>query len=285
MKLSDKALLVNLSISQWMGKKHDKNASQLVTDSYGATASAGRFNKVLLPANDHLVAVHKKAAFIREEFYKNTLPWALQGTMMLPSTNYLAFMNKFRTYRDEWMALVEVFLANYLQAKIQAQSQLTHGLYRDSDYPSEREMRSKFVMDLSIYPVPTNDFRVEISDAELASIHKDVETRVKNSMQTAMKDVWSRLYERVEAMAEKLSDPNAVIRADLLENTLKICEILPRLNFTNDPDLEAVRLAVETKLASHHVDTLRHNPTARHKAAIEANDLKARMNVFMAAID
>lgn len=285
MKLSDKALLVNLSISQWMGKKHDKSASQLVTDSYGATASAGRFNKVLLPSNDHLVAVHKKAAFIREEFYKNTLPWALQGTMMLPSTNYLAFMNKFRTYRDEWMALVEVFLTNYLQAKVQAQSQLTHGLYRDSDYPSERDMRSKFVMDLSIYPVPTNDFRVEISDAELANIHKDVETRVKNSMQTAMKDVWSRLYERVEAMAEKLSDPTAIFRDSLVENARELCDLLPRLNFAEDPDLEAVRLAVQTKLASHHPDVLRHNPVARHEAATEAKDLMARMNVFMAAID
>jgi len=285
MKLSDKALLVNLSISQWMGKKYDKTATKTLADAYGAITAVGRFNKTLLPLNNALDAVHKKAAFIRQEFYKNTLPWAMEGTMMLPTTNYLAFMNQFRQYRDEWTALVDKFITDYPYLRGEAQRLLPNGLYRDADYPSVTEMRRKFSMDLSIYPVPTNDFRVEIADAELASIHKDIEVRVRNSMQTAMKDVWARLYERVEAMAEKLSDPSAIFRDSLVENARELCDLLPRLNFSDDPDLEAVRLAVQTKLASHHPDALRNNPHLRQSVATEAKDLMAKMNIFAAAID
>jgi hypothetical protein len=95
--LNDRALLVQLSISQWTARKYDKRITKEVAHSNNTAVEAGRYNKSLLPMNDYLDRVHKKSTHIRNKFYDNTLPWGLEGTMMLPSANYLNFMTEFST--------------------------------------------------------------------------------------------------------------------------------------------------------------------------------------------
>ena len=118
MNLSDRALLVQLSISQWTARKYDKKVTQDVASTHGVTTAAGRYNKVLLPMNDYLDRVHKKSTLIRTKFYENTLPWGIEGTMMLPSANYLKFVTEFRREKGEWQYLVDEFERNYPQLKM-----------------------------------------------------------------------------------------------------------------------------------------------------------------------
>ncbi len=70
MNLNDRALLVQLSVSQWTARKYDKKATQDVANTYGTSTQAGRYNKALLPANDLLDHVHKKTTHIRTKFYE-----------------------------------------------------------------------------------------------------------------------------------------------------------------------------------------------------------------------
>jgi len=79
MKLSDKALLVQLNVSQWTARKLDKNATTQVAIANNTGNHAGRYNKSLLPMNEYLDNVHKKTTLIRKEYYHNTLPWVLMG--------------------------------------------------------------------------------------------------------------------------------------------------------------------------------------------------------------
>jgi len=65
MNLNDRALLVQLSISQWTARKFDKRVTRDVASSHGTTIDVGRYNKVLLPMNDLLDRVHKKSTHIR----------------------------------------------------------------------------------------------------------------------------------------------------------------------------------------------------------------------------
>lgn len=280
MNLSDRALLVQLSISQWTARKYDRKTTQEVAIAHNTTMNAGRYNKSLLPLNDELDNVHKKSTIIRTKFYANTLPWGIEGTMMLPTANYLAFMTDFRKEKSEWELLVNKFLANYDPLKLEAQKVLG-SLYSDSDYPSAESIRHKFRMDLAVFPVPSNDFRVSIASEELSRIQEDVERRVALAGQQAMQDVWQRLYDRVKHMAEKLADPKAIFRDSMIENAREICALLPRLNFADDPNLEALRQEVELGISSHHPDALRNDPDLRRTAAAQAKDIVDRMGVFM----
>jgi hypothetical protein len=279
MNLNDRALLVQLSISQWTARKYDKKATKEVTNANGATMDAGRFNKALLPMNDLLDNVHKKATLIRTEFYTNTLPWGMEGTMMLPSANYLSFMTDFRKQKSEWQYLVNQFVQGYDQLVSDAKRTLG-SLYNASDYPQRWEVAAKFDMDMAVFPVPSADFRVSIGSDELSRIQQDVEQRVKASQQKAMTEVWTRLYDRVKHMAEKLADPKAIFRDSMLENTREICALLPRLNFTDDPDLETMRQQVEATLLKHP-EALRNDPDLRRDTAAEAKKIMDAMGVFM----
>lgn len=279
MNLTDRALLVHLNVSQWTARKYDKRASKEVTTAHGAASAAGRFNKSLLPMNDKLENIHKKTTFIRTKYYANTLPWGIDGTMMLPAANYLAFMSDFRKEKGEWESLVQDFLDEYDQMKLDAQ-RILGSLYDPADYPNVLELRHKFKMDMAVFPVPSADFRVAIGSEELTRIQQDVERRVKEAEQAALKDVWNRLYERVKHIAEKLADPKAIFRDSMVENAREICAMLPRLNFSDDPNLEAMRQQVEASLIKHP-EALRNDPDLRRDTAAEAKKIMDAMGAFM----
>lgn len=283
MNLSDRALLVQLSISQWTARKYDKRATQEVAATHGTNMAAGRYNKSLLPMNDYLERVHKKAGAIRTMYYENTLPWGIEGTMMLPSNNYLNFMTEFRKEKSQWEYLVNDFLSEYDNLRVDAARYLG-SLYNDADYPNKQDLERKFRMDMAVFPVPSTDFRVSLSDAELSGIQRDVEERLRNASQSALKEVWERLFERVRLMADKLADPDGLFRNSLIENAKEICAILPRLNFADDANLEAMRQEVELKLAKYHPDALRNDPDLRRDTAAEAKAIMDKMSVFMSGM-
>lgn len=280
MNLNDRALLVQLTISQWDARKKDKKVTTDVLNVNQASQKAGTFNKYLLPVGNALEDVHRKSSYIRQKFYENTLPWGIDGSQILPSANYLGFVSDFRKERTDWEYLCEHFYNSYQTMKDDAPLVLGH-MYKDEDYPSIDVVKSRFKMDLAVFPVPSADFRTNIAGDELTRIQEDVERRVTEAQNQAMKELWQRLYERVQHMATKLADPKAIFRDSMIENAQEICAILPRLNFADDPNLEAMRLQVEASLANNHPDSLRNNPDLRRDKAAEAKAIMDKMAIFM----
>jgi hypothetical protein len=283
MRLSDRALLVQLSISTWSANKLDKEISAETTANKGAISGSGRYHKSLLPMCDLLDNIKSKAGLIRTKFYDNTLPWGVKGIQILPSANYLAFMTDFRKERAEYEQLVNRFVPAYPQLVADAQN-LLGASYKASDYPDVGDIADKFRMDMQVMPVPNDDFRVNIADEELVRIQEEVQARVTQASQAAMKDVWQRLYDRVKHLADKLDDPKSRLHESTVQHIAEMCELLPRLNFADDPDLEAMRQEVEAKLVGHSKDALVTDLTLRQTKASEANDIAARMAAFMGGL-
>jgi len=284
MKLSDRAILVQLNISTWSANKLDKEISAETSAIKGAISNSVRTHKSLLPMCDLLDDIKKKASLIRTKFYENTLPWGVKGIQILPTANYLAFMTDFRKERAEYEQLVNRFVPEYPQLVVDAQRFLG-AAYKPADYPEAHEIGDKFKMDMQVMPVPNTDFRVNIADEELQRIHDEVEARVKQAAKGAMMDVWQRLYDKVKHLAEKLDDPKAIFRDSTVNHLVDLCEMLPRLNVMDDPDLEAMRQEVEAKLAGYNPDTLRADVKVRQTVATEANDIAARMAAFMGGLN
>jgi len=282
MHLSDKALLVHLGVSQWTARKLDKKATAIVSKE-----KVGNFNKTLLPTCNSIGAVHQETAFIRKDFYRNVLPWGIEGTFILPSANYLSMTTEYRAKRSSWMGLVDAFCDDYPQAKVDAERILNsgeHDLYNPRDYPILSDLRKKFKMDLTFLPVPTTgDFRVELADGEMDTITAELEERVAESSKVAMQDVWQRLYDKVEWLAERLGDPNNVFHTATYEDAQDLCKLLSRLNFTDDADLEAMRSAAERKLFRLHPEAIKNDPDVRRDTAKEAEAIMKQMAGFMGA--
>ena len=284
MSLDSKAVLVQLNISQWTARKYDKRVTQEVSDKHNTVGDVGRYNKALLPNNDLLKRIQKKATAIRTEYYANTLGWGVtDGIQLLPSANYMVFMEQFREHRAEWQVLVDEFISQYMQLKDNAERTLGD-MYNESDYPEEHELRSKFAMDMTVLPVPSDDFRVEIGSDEMERIADEVRSQVEGAYQSSIKEIWQRLYDKVETMNAKLSDPKAVFRDTLTENLSDVCDLLTRMNINNDPDLESIRQQVDSELARNHPDALRNDPIKRREVADKSKDIMSKMNVFMGGL-
>jgi hypothetical protein len=202
---------------------------------------------------------------------------------MLPSANYLNFITEFRREKSEWDTLVNLFTSNYALLKADAKRFLG-SLYREEDYPNDSDIAAKFKMDMAVFPVPSNDFRVSIGSEELSRIQQDVERRVQDASASAMKDVWQRLYDRVEHLVEKMvkvDDPKSRFHESSIEHVQSLCELLPRLNFNDDPNLETMRNEVEQKLANINKDAIVGNDTFRSQKIDEAKAIMDKMAVFM----
>jgi hypothetical protein len=279
MNLNDKALLVSLNISGWAGRKLDKRVTRDVAHANGVSTSAGRYNKSLLPNCTMLENIQSKAGLIRTEFYENTLPWNLEGVQLLPTSNYLGFMTQFRRNRSDWGSLVNQFVNEYPTLRAKAQNDLGP-LYCDSDYPTQEDMRSKFHMDISVMPMPSADFRVQLSSDEVARIRLQVEEQVKSAQSAAMQDLWGRVYDKVKHIAEKCADPKAIFRDSMIDNARDLCELLPKLNFADDPQLEAMRQEIESKLLKNP-EILRLHPEIRRDTAADAKAIMDKMSALM----
>lgn len=96
-------------------------------------------------------------------------------------------------------------------------------------------------------------------------------------------DAWGRLYKHVQHIADKLADPKGIFRDSMLDNAVETCDLLTRLNIADDPNLEAMRREVESKLVSHHPDSLRNDPDLRQDTAAEARKIMDLMGSFMGA--
>src|SRR5581483_521043 len=113
--LSERALLVNVKISKWTGKKYDKKVSKEIEKEHNAH-DAGKFNKTLI-AEKELKDIKSIASKVRGFHYEQTLPWGDNGDRLLPVTNYFEFGNEIRLFRSQFNEAVKVFIRDYPNLK------------------------------------------------------------------------------------------------------------------------------------------------------------------------
>src|SRR5574343_976798 len=165
-RLSEKALLVRLSISQWTARKHDKRVTAEVARNHNTAADVGRYNKRLV-GDRAIKAVAKVANAARTDHYYHTLPWLDDGARILPSKNYIKYCEVMRSHKAEFDAVADQFSADYPQLREQAERDL-NGLFDINDYPPTWEIRNKFGFELGFLPLPeTTDFRVILQAEEM----------------------------------------------------------------------------------------------------------------------
>ncbi len=275
-QLSEKAMLVKLSISKWSARKYDRKVSREVADKYGTDQDRGRYKKVLV-AHEHLQAIQKAESAARTFNYENTLPWKDDGARILPSANYLEYTGEIRGLKSEFEGQVKDFIQAYPALVDQARLELS-GLYDPADYPDPATIGRKFAFEVEVDPLPiAADFRVDLQAGEVDRIKAEIAGRLKKAEAEAMRDCFNRVYEVVKHMAGKLADKEAIFRDSLITNIQDLVDLLPRLNLTDDPRLEELRREVEANLLGYEPDTLRKNPFARQETAQAASDILTAM--------
>jgi len=282
MSLTDKALLVQLNASQWSARKLDQRRTEEIAATHGVASRVGRYNKDLLPSTDMLSKVIAKTAFIRNYVATNTLPWGMDGTRILPAKHYHEFQTGLSPHVQDWEQLVDAFVAEYPRLVGEAQAHL-RDLFDANEYPDASDIRGKFRIGVTYLPLPSTDFRVSLGEHEIEEIRRSVEERLNEAGVAAQRNIWDRLLERVDTIKTKMADPSAIFHSSLIEGTRELCDLVGKLNYMNDPQIEEMRNRVYSELGSLTPDVLRTDPVQRQDAAASAAKLADRMRAYIGA--
>lgn len=245
------AMLVELNISTWTARKLDKRVSQEIDLDKNTKTRAGNYNKNLMAGTELLDGIVKYAANVRAWHNKQTLPWSDSGLRLLPMANFMEYKAHLGTLETNYNTLVDRFLTEYPNL-ISAAAFTLGSLFEREDYPAVERIKDKFGFKYFFSPVPVaGDFRVDTHEAALRELHMQYENEFERRLQGAMKEAWTRLYECLDHMKERLTDDGdkpKILRDSLVSNAKELIEILPRLNITNDPKLEQARVDLSKAL-------------------------------------
>lgn len=281
--LTEKAMIVNLSIGLWQGYRLDKQASAEITAAKGAKADAARVNKHLV-AKETLAPIVTASGAVRTHFYKKTLPWRDNGDRILSRKLYMPFIEAHEGLVKEFQATVDTFLdRDYPGAVEQAQFRMGELFNRD-DYPSAHELRRRFYIGLDITPVSTaNDFRVAIDADHVERVKASIEAAAEQRLAAAQADVWARIGKAIGYFHERMADPKAVFRDSTVENVHDLLELIPGLNVLDDPQIEEVRSMIEKTLGGADAKEIRKEPEVREALAADAQAVLDKMASFAKA--
>jgi len=281
MSIHKKGMVVYLQISTWTARKYDRKISREIEDQYHAN-EAGRYNKILI-AKQFLSNIQKIVSNARAFHYENTLPWFDNGGRLLPAANYFDYIARIKTFKDKFEYEVNKFISMYADYKDEARNRL-NSMFRDDDYPNVETLLIKYALSTQINPIPdADDFRVTLNQNEVNSIKAAIEEQVKKSTDQAMTDLWLRLFKVVEHMVERLGKVDHKFKNSLVTNITELCELLPKLNITDDINLTTAMNEIKTKLTEFSPTTLREDVAIRSKTAKEAEIILNKMKHYLPA--
>lgn len=262
------AMLVDLQISLYSGRKQDKATQAEVTASKGAKSSkAASVYKSLFAECQELDAITKFQARARAEHYKLTKPWNDYGARLLPTALLQKYKVEMNQAESEFNRLVDVFLDKYDTLVAAAAFQLGTLFDRD-EYPTREQVARKFRFDISYAPLPTaGDFRLDIESEVQRDLMRQYEKRMEQQLEAAAQDSWTRLHEALTRLSDRLvvedDGKKRKFHDTMVTGALELCELLTDMNVTNDPALEKARRKLEEALSGVTPKELREEDSTR----------------------
>lgn len=283
MDISARALLVNTTVRVWTGEKRDKAITREICNLKGAENNAVRANKSLL--GDHIHGVQTAERAVRQAVNDRTLPWMDNGTRILKGSAFMAFTEAMAEPVREFDTAVDGFIAGYPEIMWEARKRLGDA-FCASDFPAQPRLKERFGVKLTYLPVPsTEDFRVTLSDDEIAAVRRNAEEALRGTVNDAVRSLLDRLQEPVQRLSTRLrlfrksagGKVQHPFRDTLVENVRAIAQLAPSLNLMDDPRIAELCAEIEQHLTVYDPDQLRGSQRLRESVADKADDILRRM--------
>ena len=290
--IQSKAVLADVTVKHWTGRKLDKRVSEEVNQQYGAQSDAGRYNKLLIP-RDSFDGVYSATQAARRTHHVLTQPWFDDGPRVLPTMLYDMFASELREIRQKFDAAADEFSSEYPSWLKEAPKRLEK-MFDRNDYPDPNHVRGMFSFHVRIFPFPdVQDFRVKLGKDQLDDIKSDMEDQLKEALDNAMKEPVRRIIQVVGKMAEKLkgykpADPSkkkkteGLFRDSMVSNIRELADLLPAFNLTGDKVLTELTKRIEKELCVNEAQDLREDAAVRKAVAKSAEDILKQAEMLMA---
>lgn len=291
--LGASAMLVWSKVSKWANRTVERDLADKTADDQQAEHGMFFTTKKLVP-REAITSVTRAITKFKTFHYDNTLPWLDNGIRILPSAHFEKYNIEARKLIDDAMIEVDQFLKLY--PKIRENSRKALGkAFDENDYPQPAVLRTRWEVRIRIMPLPDRaDFRADIPAGEIETIRKNIDAQIQEGVKNATHDMFQRLHKVVSNMRDRVNEygkqtpvkgKEAIrtrqLRDSAITNIRELCELLPSLNFTNDPTLTALAKEINDSLGKQNPDTLRENEDLRKSAVKKADDILERMKSYM----
>jgi hypothetical protein len=281
--ISSSAMLVDLTIKGYQGKKQDRAVSDEVAGAKHAKSRAGTYQKNLFANCKELASIQSHDVMIRQWHSSRTLPWSDRGPRLLPTKGYFDYMQELQQHQSIRDALVDEFEKEYKTIIQSAQFELG-ALFNVNDYPDVSEIRHKFQMYYNIYPLPeSGDFRIDIGNEGLEELRKNFEEAQEKRIADAMQDVRDRVKDAVSKLSNQLRiEPDGTkgrVHESTIETCVELCDAINGLNLTKDQEIDDLRKELRGIVLGLDVKDLRKDTGAREMVKQDLDDLLSKFQL------
>jgi hypothetical protein len=281
MSISASAVLVELNISVWPAAKIDREITDKVNSDAGAVQGASQTKKNLFAGTSLRKDIEKLAARVRLYHNQHTLPWADKGERLLPTKLFMEYKQTMNRYEETFNMMCDNFFAEYPRLVAEAPNALK-ALYKAEDYPDLDEVRLKFGFRRSVKPVPeAGDFRLDVPSTDLDELRVEFEKQQTEKLADAVREPWERLHKLLTDTSKKLEDTGEDKKRyhdTLVSNPLELCELLTKLNVTNDPKLEEARRQVELTMLGANIEAIKEDADVRKELKSKVDSILGKFS-------
>ena len=281
MSISASAVLVELNISVWPASKIDREITDQVNANASAVRDASQTKKNLFAGTGIRKDIEKFASRVRLYHNQHTLPWADKGERMLPTKLFMEYKQTMNAHEQTFNMMCNNFFVEY--PRLVAEAPINLGaMYKASDYPELDVVKQKFGFKRSVNPLPeSGDFRLDIPANDLEEMRSEFEDKFNDRLADAMRAPWERLHKMLTDMSEKLKDDGEEKKRyhdSLITNPLELCDLLTKLNVTNDPKLEEARQQLERAMVGTNIETIKESSHDREQLKSKVDEILGKFN-------
>ena len=275
---TSKLMLVRLEIGLFNPVRMDKKESEEVQEKHDVRGRAARVIKQLVP-KDAIADLQTQAASIRQLVRSHSSVWDEQGYRLVRADRIDALRDKFKVAQDEWNILVNRFMDEWDNTKDQARETLGT-LFHEGDYPSEKEIRERFVCRLRAHGIPSLG-EIQNVAACYSDLMAENNERVMEAMSQARLEPLRELANLLKKASDRFHDPDAIFRNSLVENIQDFLDRQDDVVVIDDPDVEKVFKDVQAAVASYDPKNIRQDKTLRSIAADQTTKMVEQIEALV----
>jgi hypothetical protein len=285
--IATSAVLLDLHVSTWTGRKRDKKTSAEVNkDKQTTSDKAASVIKNLMADDKELDAIKAYAQDTRIWLQRHTMAWSDSGTRLLPSALIFEVTSELEARITEFDRLCGIFLAGYA-TKVSAAAFKLGQLFDRSEFPAVDEVQNKFGMRFVLTPVPTaGDFRVDVQKDTGEFLKKQFQKEAEQRVTAMMREPWERAYESLAHLKERMETALAYepqenedgrrrpkLFQSLVDNGLELAALLEKLNISNDPQLADCAARMRRMLSPLDMRTVRESKEMQESVKKQVEDI------------
>ena len=283
--VADRLMASKLGFSKWDGVAQLPQVARDAEDSANARRGSARAQAKVFDCAE-LRAVLTEMGAMYNWWRGATAPWKDGGWRVMLGAYALEFLEEARTRtevieRKLLPELVRVYPVRLEEMRLQA------GKFFDmAQYPDPADVSERFGVRLSVEAVASatmlSRFGEVFSKAELESARQ----QEQEQLQAATKEVWLKMFTPVKHLLDTLekadtTEPVKRWHDSLLGNIAEAAQSVRALNFTDDPELEAIAKDMQDRLLSFKKTELKDDPVARTEAKARAREMVKRMTGYI----